>query len=97
MGVPVITLLGDRHAGRVGASIMNQIGLSELLVAENETKYTEIAVNLAKNVGKLSKLRKNMRQKMIDSPLCDAQAFAEKMEQAYIKMWEKYVSNQKEK
>ena len=34
---------------------------------------------------------------MIDSPLYDAQAFAEKLEQAYIKMWKTYVSNQKEK
>jgi predicted O-linked N-acetylglucosamine transferase (SPINDLY family) len=37
-----------------------------------------------------------MRQKMIDSPLCDAQAFAEKLEEAYLKMWETFVSNQKE-
>ncbi len=97
MGVPVVTIMGDRHAGRVGASIMNQIGLRELLVAENEKKYIEIAVSLAKNIDKLSMIRKHMRQKMINSPLCDAQFFAQKIENAYKKMWGKYISNQKEK
>ena len=93
MGIPVVTIMGDRHAGRVGASIMNQIGLRELLVAENEKKYIKIAVSLANNINKLSEIRKNLRKTMLNSPLCDAQSFANKIEKAYLKMWEKYVSN----
>ena len=52
MGVPVITLRGHRHAGRVGASLLTQIGLTDL-IANSIEEYVEIAVALAGNSGRL--------------------------------------------
>ncbi|MEI6560438.1 MAG: tetratricopeptide repeat protein, partial [Rhodospirillaceae bacterium] len=46
MGVPVVTLLGDRHAGRVGASLLGRLGLDEL-IGRDRDHYQEIAVALA--------------------------------------------------
>ena len=46
MGVPVVTLRGDRHAGRVGASLLTQLGLTDLIAGSIE-EYVEIAVALA--------------------------------------------------
>ena len=46
MGVPVVTLSGDRHAGRVGTSLLAQVGLGEL-VAPSTAAYVETALNLA--------------------------------------------------
>jgi len=50
MGVPVIILAGDRHAGRVGASILTHVGLSELIAGDMDG-YVNTAVQLAKNTG----------------------------------------------
>ena len=88
MGVPVITRTGNRHASRVGASIMNRVGLTELIAA-TENKYIEKAVRLAKDMNYLAELRDSMRKRMQESPLCDAISFAREMENAFFKMLEK--------
>ena len=87
MGVPVVTLRGDRHAGRVGASLLTQIGLTDL-IANSVEEYLEIAVALARNPERLSDLRRVLRPRMAASPLCDAPAFARKMESAFRTMWQ---------
>jgi predicted O-linked N-acetylglucosamine transferase (SPINDLY family) len=79
MGVPVITLRGHRHAGRVGASLLTQIGLTDL-VANSIEEYIEIAVALAGNPQRLAELHRTLRSRMAASPLCDEKAFACKIE-----------------
>ena len=86
MGVPVITLSGDRHAGRVGASILSRLDLAAL-VTESRAAYIETAVGLANDLDALAVLRKGLRDRMRTSPLCDAAAFARDVEAAYWKMW----------
>ena len=46
MGVPVVTLAGERHAGRVGASLLHRVGL-ERLVADDRDAYVAVAADLA--------------------------------------------------
>lgn len=48
MGVPVISLAGDRHASRVGASLLNQVGLFKF-TANSQEEYIQIAKDLAAN------------------------------------------------
>jgi predicted O-linked N-acetylglucosamine transferase (SPINDLY family) len=81
MGVPVIAERGDRHAGRVGASLLTHIGLPDL-IAENADHYVEIACRLAENPAELARLRTGLRQRLATSPLCDAAGFARKFEAA---------------
>jgi predicted O-linked N-acetylglucosamine transferase (SPINDLY family) len=87
MGVPVVTLSGDRHAGRVGASILRRLNLDEL-VARDAKEYVQIAVNLADQRDRLADLRRSLRPRMAASPLCDPPAFARYIEAAYRRMWE---------
>src|SRR5262245_5556893 len=87
MGVPVITLRGHRHAGRVGASLLTQIGLTDL-IANSIEEYVEIAVALAGNSGRLDDLRHALRPRMAASTMCDEGAFACKMEAAFRTMWQ---------
>ena len=86
MGVPVVTLRGDRHAGRVGASLLTQIGLTDL-IANSAEEYVEIASALACNPRRLDDLRRSLRPRMAASSLCDGRAFARKMEDAFRAMW----------
>jgi predicted O-linked N-acetylglucosamine transferase (SPINDLY family) len=86
MGVPVVCLAGNRHAGRVGVSILTQMELTDL-IADSPEDYARIAVELANAPIRLSELRNSLRQRMSVSPLCDAKTFARTMEDAYRKMW----------
>jgi protein O-GlcNAc transferase len=91
MGVPVITLRGNRHAGRVGASLLTQIGLTDL-IANSTQEYVEIALALARNSGRLDDLHCTLRPRMAASPMCDESAFAHKMEAAFRTMWEHWCA-----
>jgi protein O-GlcNAc transferase len=92
MGVPVVTLRGDRHASRVGASLLTQIQLPDL-IAGTVAEYVEIATALARDPARLSGLRSTLRSRTVASALCDAQAFARKIESAYRGMWRHWVAN----
>ena len=87
MGVPVVTLRGDRHAGRVGSSLLTQIGLTDL-IANSVEEYLEIALALAGHPRRLEDLRRALRPRMAASSLCDGGAFARKMEAAFRTMWQ---------
>ena len=90
MGVPTITLLGDRHAGRVCASIMKHVDLSEF-IAEDLASYVELAVQHANDPEHLSSVRQGLRTRMKSSKLCNASSFTMDIENAYKKMWKKYM------
>ena len=87
MGVPVITLAGDRHAGRVGASILTNVGLTDF-IAQDIDGYIQLAVEMAANPTYLQEIRRGLRKRMLGSPLCDGSSFANDIEKAYQKMWQ---------
>ena len=89
MGVPVITLLGDRHAGRVGASILTNVGLKDF-IARDIDSYINLAVKMSANTKKLKEIRMTLRRKMQESLLCDARSFAGNVETSYKDMWHNY-------
>ena len=96
MGVPVVALRGDRHAGRVGASLLTQIGLTDL-IANSVEEYVDIALALACNLGRLDELHRSLRPRMAASPLCDGRAFARKIEGAFRTMWQYWCNDRFEK
>jgi predicted O-linked N-acetylglucosamine transferase (SPINDLY family) len=89
MGVPVVTLRGARHSGRVGASLLTWAGLEDL-IAETPQRYIEIAAALAQNLDRRATLRATLRERVKSSPLCDAARFARDMEGAYRDMWRRW-------
>ena len=91
MGVPVITLLGDRHVARVGASILTNIGLTDF-IAQDIDDYVELAIKMAANTDYLQETRQGLRERMESSPLCNGKSFACNIENAYQDMWDKYVN-----
>lgn len=91
MGVPVNTLYGDRHAGRMVSSVLNMIGLTEFINRDYDG-YVKTACEIAKNMDKLSSLRNNLRNMMIQSKLCDMMSFTKDMEVFYRTIWEKWCA-----
>jgi predicted O-linked N-acetylglucosamine transferase (SPINDLY family) len=87
MGVPVLTLRGDRHSARVGASILMRVGLQEW-IAESQADYVNKAVALAVDKARLARLRSQLREKLKNSSLCDADGFARGVETAFRMMWQ---------
>ena len=86
MGVPVVTLMGDRHCGRVGASLMTTIGLAQL-ISSNVDDYIDKAAELAGNMQVLSDLRMSLRERMSDSNLLNGEKFTHQLEDCYRGMW----------
>ncbi len=82
MGVPVVTLIGDRHGSRFGLSFLSNLGLSEL-AAKNKEKYVNIAVALAQDRDLLIALRQKLRRMMEQSPLMDGKTYMRELEELY--------------
>ncbi len=93
MGVPVVTLLGDRHAGRVGVTLLARLGL-KILVAPTPAEYVAKAVALAADVATRSRLRTELRARMIASTLCDGPRFARAMTAAWRGLWREWCASQ---
>jgi predicted O-linked N-acetylglucosamine transferase (SPINDLY family) len=89
MGVPVIALRGQRPSGRMVASVLTALGLTDLIAATPED-YCRIAVRLAGDVPQLAELRSGLRQRMMESPLCDGAVFTRGLEDAYRYMWQRW-------
>jgi len=85
MGVPVVTLAGDRHASRVGVSLLTNVGLPEL-VARSEAEFVDIAAGLAGDGARLRTLRGGLRGMVERSPLMDGPGFARRFERAVVEM-----------
>jgi len=86
MGVPVITLRGNRHAGRVGASILHHAGLKGW-IAENERDYIALATASATDRAARTDLRATIAERVRASVLTNPVSFTIRLEQAYRSMW----------
>jgi protein O-GlcNAc transferase len=89
MGVPVVSLAGGTSVGRAGSSILNNVGLPELLATAQE-QYFQLALNLAGDVNRLRDLRLKLRPMMQRSPLLNGPQHTRHIEAAYRQMWRTY-------
>jgi predicted O-linked N-acetylglucosamine transferase (SPINDLY family) len=86
MGVPVVTIAGQLHQARVGASLLSSVGLDDW-VAQDEEGYVTKAVEAAGDIAGLRELRSNLRQMMERSPLGDEAGFTRELEGALREIW----------
>jgi protein O-GlcNAc transferase len=87
VGVPVVTQLGEAFAGRVAASLLNAIGLPEL-VTRGMTEYEALALRLAREPVLLEGYRNRLNTNRLTHPLFDTDRFRRNIETAYTQMWE---------
>ncbi|MEZ6242665.1 MAG: tetratricopeptide repeat protein [Phycisphaerales bacterium] len=86
MGVPTLTLRGDRHAARVGASLNGTLGLPEF-VAQSLDEFVAKAAAHAADPSGVRALRLQMRERMRLSPLMDAPAHGAAFADALRALW----------
>jgi predicted O-linked N-acetylglucosamine transferase (SPINDLY family) len=88
-GLPVLTCLGTAFPGRVAASLLNAIGLNEL-VTHSLAEYESLALRLARNPGHLADMKSKLSVNRSTFPLFDTDRFRRHIEAAYTTMWERY-------
>jgi predicted O-linked N-acetylglucosamine transferase (SPINDLY family) len=88
-GLPVLTLMGQSFASRVAASLLNAIGLPEL-VTKTQEEYEALAIELAIAPQKLADIKLKLAKNRLTTPLFDTPLFTKNIEAAYIKMYERY-------
>jgi predicted O-linked N-acetylglucosamine transferase (SPINDLY family) len=88
-GCPVLTWLGETFAGRVAASLLTAVGLSELIVTGPD-EYVERAIALARDPAALARYRAHLSGPGRQSALFDTAATTRALEAAYLGMADQY-------
>jgi protein O-GlcNAc transferase len=87
-GLPLVTCLGSSFAGRVAGSLLNALGLAEL-ITESRADYEALAVNLAKDANRFAQIRAKLMRNRRTHPLFDTDRLRRHIESAYETMWER--------
>ena len=88
-GLPVLTCRGETFAGRVAASLLNAIGLPELITTSLEA-YERMAIELAMHPEQLTAIKRKLAENRLTTPLFDTKGFTQHIEAAYVVMHERH-------
>jgi predicted O-linked N-acetylglucosamine transferase (SPINDLY family) len=95
MGVPTVTLLGERVAGRLSASFLAALGLDRL-VARTLDEYVAIATEVAASPAWLEHERATLRARLLASPIADVQRYTRAVEETYQALWQRWRDEETE-
>jgi predicted O-linked N-acetylglucosamine transferase (SPINDLY family) len=90
MGVPVLTLAGDRFLSLTAKSVACNAGLADWVAADRNDLIRK-AAEFASDTDELSALRARLREQVLASPLFDAPRFARNFQQALWEMWRQHT------
>jgi predicted O-linked N-acetylglucosamine transferase (SPINDLY family) len=96
MGVPVLSLHGDRFLSLSAKSIAHHAGLPDWIAADKDD-YIAKAVTFTSGLERLTALRAGLRQQVLASPIFDTKRFARNFEDALWGMWQTYQSRQEKR
>ena len=89
MGVPVVTCPGETFASRHSLAHLSNVGLTET-IATDRRDYVERAVRLAQDLPHLAALRAGLRDRVVRSPLCDGERFAQQFMELLRGVWRQW-------
>jgi len=92
-GLPIITKLGDAYAGRMASSLLQAIGLPEL-VTSTEKEYIELAQALGRDPSRLASIKAKLAHNKLSAPLFNTPLNVKYIETAFEKTMERYLNNQ---
>ena len=91
-GLPLITLVGNSFPARVAESLLNAVGLPELITRSAE-EYESLAVRLASDPEELQKIKDKLAANRLKMPLFNTDLFRRHIESAYKAAYERYQNN----
>ncbi len=92
MGVPVLSVEGHRHSGRVGLSLLHAAGLHREFAASDVASYIDKAVAWGHEPVRLAEIRSQLRPMMAASPLRDETGFTRNLEALYRDVWRQWCA-----
>jgi len=92
-GLPLLTLQGKSFASRVASSLLQNLGLAEL-ITKSITDYERKAIELGRNSEMLCKFKNQLITNRLSSPLFDGKLFAADLESAFEQMYSRLTLNQ---
>ncbi len=93
-GCPMITMLGRSFQSRVGASLLRNVGLPEL-VTSSPSEYEDVAVRFGLDAAFRFTLQERLRQSGRAAPLFDTPRYVRQLEWAFEEMWRRHVAGEK--
>jgi predicted O-linked N-acetylglucosamine transferase (SPINDLY family) len=91
-GLPVLTFLGQSFSARMCGSLLNAIGLPEL-VASSQKEYEDLAISIGKDPVRIAVLKNKLVENRLTTPLFNTKLFTKNLESAYKKSYERYQSS----
>jgi protein O-GlcNAc transferase len=90
-GLPVLTCAGETFASRVAGSLLQAVGLPELVTASLR-QYEALALALAREPRRLDELKEKLARQRLSAPLFDIAALTRNLEAAYVRIWARHCS-----
>lgn len=95
-GLPIVTKIGKGFPARVGASLLNAVGLSEL-ITNNEKDYESLILEFALNPDKLYEIKKKLSVNRLSYPLFNSEKFTKDLENGYQQAFQNFINQRKTK
>jgi predicted O-linked N-acetylglucosamine transferase (SPINDLY family) len=93
-GLPIVTKQGKQFAARVAASLLNAVGLPQL-ITDTEEDYEHLILELARNPERLSNIRETLSANRRTEPLFDTQRYTKYLEQGLVEAYDLYEAGQR--
>lgn len=90
-GLPVLTCMSSTFAGRTAASLLDAVGLPELITT-NAIEYQELAISLGNNISKLADIRARLEENLFTEPLFNTSMYVGHIEALYIAMFNRHAA-----
>jgi predicted O-linked N-acetylglucosamine transferase (SPINDLY family) len=88
-GLPVLTCMGNRFAGRVAASLLLAIGLPEL-ITDSLDGYEAKARELARDPAATDAIKARLQRNRATHSLFDTARFTRNLEKSFLTMWDRW-------
>ena len=93
-GLPILTCIGKNFQGRVAASLLSSVGLSNL-ITKSLDEYERLAIQFAIKEKNIIDIKNKLYNNLKSSSLFNTEIFTYNMEKAYKEIYERYKSNLK--